>query len=159
MCLRPAYRGRQGKSRPFALRRKCVDPVYTDERLQLKLALGGTRPPVLLVEVWDKDQNKPDDLIAQAEVALPEADEGSLTIRVQGVDGQDDVEELNFSFALLAESEEPELGADAAKEARPPRKPAVAKILEPVDAKKTSDSPKKISPERDTRARQKTRQI
>ena len=60
------------------------------------------------------------------------------------------------SASPLAESEEPELGADAAKEARPPRKPAVAKILEPV--MQGPATPEEDQPGRD-RARQKTRQV
>ena len=63
------------------------------ERVQLKLALGGTRPPVLVCEVWDKDQTKPDDLIAVAEVTLDDVDEGTVSLVPKGVDGQDDVED------------------------------------------------------------------
>ena len=53
-------------------KRKELNPVWTGERLQLKLALGGEMPPQLRVTVWDKDFNKADDPIARATVTLGE---------------------------------------------------------------------------------------
>lgn len=104
-------------------KRKCFDPVFTDERVQLKLALGGTRPPVLVCEVWDKDQTKPDDLIAVAEVTLDDVDEGTVSLVPKGVDGQDDVEDLTFSFLLSATAEEEKLTAAQAAEKRTATRP------------------------------------
>ena len=104
-------------------KRKCLDPVFTGERVQLKLALGGTRPPLLVCEVWDKDQTKPDDLIAVAEVTLDDVDEGVVTLVPKGVDGQDDVEELTFSFLLSATAEEEKLTDAQMREKRTAPKP------------------------------------
>ena len=56
--------------------------------------------------MWDKDFKKADDLIATGDVTLPQGLEGSMSVCVKGVDGNDDVQALNFSFSLVPEEEE-----------------------------------------------------
>ena len=115
---------------------KELHPTWEDERLQLKLAPGGKRPPRVRVEVWDKDMHSPDDLIASAEVVLDNCADGgvgTLTLRLAGEEPDDegveqgDVEAFTFSYIFQAEPEE----AQAPKASRMPtgaeRKASVAK--------------------------------
>ena len=88
-----------------------VNPVWDDERLQLKIAPEDPRPLTLRVEMWDKDMNSPDDIMAAADVQLDPATmvvggTATHTLRLKGVDDSDDVEEFTFAYTLLAEEEE-----------------------------------------------------
>ena len=88
-----------------------VNPVWEDERLQLRIAPEDPRPLTLRVEMWDKDMNSPDDIMAAADVKLDPATmvvggTATHTLRLKGVDDSDDVEEFTFSYTLLAEEEE-----------------------------------------------------
>ena len=51
-------------------------------------------PPQLRVTVWDKDFNKADDPIARATVILGEGLEGTMSLPVPGVEGNDDVQQV-----------------------------------------------------------------
>merc|ERR1711971_146948 len=77
-------------------------------------------PLTLRVEVWDKDQTKPDDLIATSDLTLSESGKGSITMGVKGVDGQDDVHALSFSYYLTAVEED---SGDVPDEVKAERKP------------------------------------
>ena len=54
--------------------------------------------------MWDKDFNKADDPIARATVTLGEGLEGTMSLPVPGVEGNDDVQQVSCSTAnyLLA---------------------------------------------------------
>jgi len=104
-------------------KRKEINPVWAGERLQFKLALGGQIPPAVRFTVWDKDFNKADDPIARATVTLGEGLEGTMSLPVPGVEGNDDVQQVSFSWTLAAEEEDiVELDAARAAEMKP-RKP------------------------------------
>ena len=81
------------------------DPSWDGERLQLQLAPGGARPPVLRVEVWDNDQHHPDELIGAAEVTLSEGGFGQHLLRLKGHDGLPDVPQFRFAFSLSVDPE------------------------------------------------------
>ena len=128
---------------------KELNPVWEDERLQLKLAPGGKRPPRVRIEVWDKDMHSPDDLIASGEVVLDNCTDGgtgTLTLRLTGEEPDDegveqgDVEAFTFSYVFQAEAEE----AQAPKASKMPtgaeRKASMLKIK---DEKASSAKPKK----------------
>ena len=81
-------------------------PEWDGERLQLLLTPGGDRPIRLCAEVWDKDMYTPDEQLAGTVVTLPEGmRSGVIKVRLPGVVAGADVEELRFSFELLAEAE------------------------------------------------------
>ena len=89
-----------------------VNPTWQDERLQLRIAPEDPRPLTLRVEVWDKDMNSPDDILAAADVRLDPATmvaggTATHTLRLRGVDGGGDVDAFTFTYTLLAEEEEP----------------------------------------------------
>ena len=50
-------------------------------------------------QVWDKDFNKADDPIARATVTLGEGLEGTMSLPVPGVEGNDDVQQVSCSTA------------------------------------------------------------
>ena len=85
------------------------------------------------MQVWDKDQTKPDDLIATSDLTLSESGKGSITTGVKGVDGQDDVQALSFSYYLSAVDDD---SADVPDEVKAERKP----VTKP-SASKTGKSP------------------
>lgn len=86
---------------------KTLNPVWEGERLQLKLTPGGIRPPLLRIEIWDKDQQTPDDILAYGEVQLENATSGSHSISLKSADPNDpDVEAFVFSYELKIEAEE-----------------------------------------------------
>ena len=118
---------------------KEFSPTWEDERLQLKLAPGGKRPPRVRIEVWDKDMHSPDDLIASGEVVLHNCTDGgtgTLTLCLAGEEPDDegveqgDVEAFTFSYIFQAEAEE----AQAPKASKMPtgaeRKTSIQKIKE-----------------------------
>ena len=61
-----------------------LDPNWAGERLQLDLTPGGDRPIRLRVEVWDKDVQTPDDVVATCDVALDQGSEGEHEYLAQG---------------------------------------------------------------------------
>ena len=104
-----------------------MNPVWEGERLQLKLYPGGERPLRLQIQVWDKDMQTPDDMIAAGEVVLDDVDakvagvQGTRTLRLKGVDDDDEeVEEFGFSYTLLAE-EEPKQATKRSSLTGPPK--------------------------------------
>jgi len=117
-------------------KRKEINPVWNGERLQFKLALGGQMPPPVRVTVWDKDFNKADDPIARATVTLGEGLEGKMSLPVGGVEGNDDVQSVSFSYTFAVEEEEIiELDAARAAEMKP-RKPRASSGEMPFSKKK-----------------------
>ena len=56
--------------------------------------------------MWDKDFNKPDDLVGTSDVLVEQGHKGSMTVRIAGVDGNDDTQALSFSWMLQADEEE-----------------------------------------------------
>ena len=124
-----------------SFKRKEFNPVWEGERLQFKLALGGARPPALRVEVWDKDFNKADDPIAKGEVTLDEGSEGTLSLKVPGVDGNEDVQALHFSYTLAVEEET--IVLDAARAAE--MSPSVGRVRKQAKVGKPGKSPKKAA--------------
>ena len=60
----------------------------------------------LLIEIWDKDMQTADDIIARAEVVLDDPKGGTLTLPLFGVEeGAEDVEAFTFSYEFQAEAE------------------------------------------------------
>ena len=57
-----------------------INPTWSGERLQVGLQPGGTRPVRLLIEIWDKDIQTADDIIARAEIVL---DDPKVRVRVR----------------------------------------------------------------------------
>ena len=51
---------------------------------------------LLARQVWDKDFNKADDPIARTTVTLGAGLEGTMSLSVPGVDGNDDVKMIRF---------------------------------------------------------------
>ena len=89
---------------------KELNPIWEGERLQIKLAPGGTKPPKLRIEVWDKDQKTPDDMMAASEIVLDNCVDGgmgTLTLPLVAADPDDnDVEGFTFSYEFQADPEE-----------------------------------------------------
>ena len=57
-----------------------INPTWSGERLQVALQPGGTRPVRLLIEIWDKDIQTADDIIARAEIVLDDPKVLTLTL-------------------------------------------------------------------------------
>ena len=116
-----------------------MNPTWTGERLQLGLMPGGSRPVRLLVEVWDKDMQTADDIIARAELVLDDPTSGTITLPLFAVDeGSEDVQAFTFSYEFQVEAEKVQatkkatLGnanasKDAGKNGGPKGKPAKSK--------------------------------
>ena len=79
-----------------------VNPEWVGERLQLALAPEDAKPPVMRVELWDKDMQTPDDVVAYCDVALDQGREGNMNISLKGIGKGKDVPEFLFSYSLLA---------------------------------------------------------
>jgi len=83
-----------------------INPSWTNERLQLGLQPGGNRPVRLLIEIWDKDIQTADDIIARAELVLDNPKGGTITMPLFAVDeGAEDVEAFTFTYEFQAEAE------------------------------------------------------
>ena len=82
--------------------KNAANPEWVGERLQLPLAPEDAKPPVLRVELWDKDVQTPDDVVATCDVALDQGSEGSMNISLKGIGKGADVPEFLFSYSLLA---------------------------------------------------------
>ena len=116
-----------------------INPTWTGERLQLGLTPGGSHPVRLLIEVWDKDMQTADDIIARAELALDDPTSGTITLPLFAVDeGSEDVQAFTFSYEFQVEAEKVQatkkatLGnanasKDAGKNGGPKGKPAKSK--------------------------------
>ena len=127
-----------------------VQRVEGSDALQLLLTPGGDRPIRLCAEVWDKDMQTPDDIIASATLTLDEVLTGkgaTHTLRLKGAEADDDagetdddVQAFTFTYKLLHEPEEKQ----ATK--RPSLTgPSSAKAPRPVSAK-AAPSPAKAAP-------------
>ena len=96
-----------------------LNPVWSGERLQVGLMPGGTRPVRLLIEIWDKDIQTADDIIARAELVLDDPKSGTVTMPLFAVEeGAEDVEAFTFSYEFQVEDRVARVG-------RPPPLPAV----------------------------------
>ena len=121
------------------MRRLCAHWPPPRLRATCNSASCSPRPlPSITAQVWDKDQTKPDDLIATSDVTLSESGAGSITMGVKGVDGQDDVPALSFSYEMTAVEED---SSDVPEEVKAERKP----VAKPSGAKagKTPAGPAK----------------
>ena len=79
-----------------------VNPEWVGERLQLALAPEDAKPPVMRVELWDKDMQTPDDVVAYCDVVLDQGIAGNMNISLKGIGKGKDVPEFLFSYSLLA---------------------------------------------------------
>ena len=77
-----------------------VNPEW-DDVLELRLPAGTARPPRLRVRLWDQDQGEDDDLLAQADVELSTAREGSVGRLMLQPCSRGRSIQCSFSFALL----------------------------------------------------------
>jgi len=83
-----------------------LNPSWTGERLQVGLQPGGTRPVRLLIEIWDKDIQTADDIIARAEIVLDNPKGATITLPLFAVEeGAEDVEAFTFTYEFQAEAE------------------------------------------------------
>ena len=83
-----------------------LHPSWTGERLQVGLHPGGMRPVRLLIEIWDKDIQTADDIIARAEIVLDNPKGDTLTLPLFAVEeGAEDVEAFTFTYEFQAEAE------------------------------------------------------
>ena len=78
-----------------------INPEWVGERLQLALAPEDVKPTVMRVELWDKDMQTPDDVVASCDVVLDQGREGDMNVSLKGIGGAKDVPEFLFSYSLL----------------------------------------------------------
>ena len=78
-----------------------INPEWVGERLQLALAPEDVKPTVMRVELWDKDMQTPDDVVASCDVVLDQGSEGNMNISLKGIGKGKDVPEFHFSYSLL----------------------------------------------------------
>ena len=64
------------------------------------------RPVRLLIEIWDKDIQTADDIIARAEIVLDNPKGATITLPLFAVEeGAEDVEAFTFTYEFQAEAE------------------------------------------------------
>ena len=85
-----------------------ANPVWEGERLQLELPPEDAKPPMLRIEVWDKDVQSPDDIIASVDLPLTQGESGTYNVTLKGVGDMDDIPEFKFSYTMLVEKEAPQ---------------------------------------------------
>ena len=101
ICL--DHEGQKKESAYTSYKYKELNPSWDGERPQLMLTPGGARPPRVRIEIWDKDQQTPDDMLAAAEVTLENITTGTVTIPLKAADpGDDDVEAFTFAYEFQA---------------------------------------------------------
>ena len=63
---------------------------------------------MLRIEVWDKDVQSPDDIIASVDLPLTMGESGTYSVTLKGVGDMDDIPEFKFSYTMLVEKEAPQ---------------------------------------------------
>ena len=87
--------------------------ISTHRVVAAHLVFSSRRPPKLRIEIWDKDQQTPDDMICSTELTLSDCGTGSISAPMQVVDedeagegtGNEPVPVINFSYEFQAEAE------------------------------------------------------